>query len=120
MSSLTKKILYWTPRVVTILFALFLSIFAADVFEGNYGFFETILALFMHLIPVFIILIVLAVSWKNEWIGGVLYISLALIYIFASIGKFHFSVFWVIPLPLIVVGVLFIIGWFKRTEIRPK
>ena len=37
--------LFWTPRVAGILFVLFLSIFALDVFGETRGFWETLLAL---------------------------------------------------------------------------
>ena len=32
-----RQFLFWSPRVLTILFALFLSLFALDVFEEGYG-----------------------------------------------------------------------------------
>ncbi len=58
-----NKILYWTPRVLGILFAVFISIFALDVF-GEYGFPEVLVALFMHLIPTFLVVGVLLIAWK--------------------------------------------------------
>lgn len=119
MNALTKVIFYWTPRIATILFALFLSLFSLDVFQEGYGFFQTILALFMHLIPVFIVLTILVISWKWEWIGGVLYIALGIVYIVMSINRFQLSVMFVIPAPVIIIGILFLVGWFKRKEIRP-
>lgn len=119
MSSTTKMFLFWTPRIATIVFALFLSIFAADVFNGQYDFFGTIIALFMHLIPSMLLLLILAVSWKWEWIGGVLYIAIGIIYIFMSMHKFELDVLFIIPTPVIIIGILFLIGWFKRKEIRP-
>ncbi len=36
-----KQFLFWSPRVLTILFALFLSLFALDVFGEGYGFWAT-------------------------------------------------------------------------------
>lgn len=118
MSSLTKAFLFWTPRIATIVFALFLSIFAADVFNGQYDFFGTIVALFMHLIPSMLLLLILALSWKWEWIGGMLYITLGIVYIVMSIHKFQLSVMLIIPTPVIIIGILFLVGWFKRKEIR--
>jgi len=40
--------IYWTPRILSIVFVLFLALFSLDVFDGNYGFWGTLLALFMH------------------------------------------------------------------------
>jgi len=51
MKKKTKKALYWAPRIIAILFIVFISLFALDVFIEGYGFWETIVALFMHLVP---------------------------------------------------------------------
>ena len=39
-----KRTLFWAPRILCILFAVFVSLFALDVFGEGYGFWETILA----------------------------------------------------------------------------
>ena len=57
MNKPTKRLLFWTPRIMCILFAVFVSLFAFDVFGEGYGFWKTLLALLMHLIPTGIILI---------------------------------------------------------------
>jgi len=57
MNKPTKRLLFWTPRIMCILFAVFVSLFAFDVFGEGYGFWKTPLALLMHLIPTGIILI---------------------------------------------------------------
>jgi len=64
-----RRLLFWTPRVALLLFAAFLSIFALDVFGAGYGFWETALALLMHLIPMWIMLGALALAWRWEWVG---------------------------------------------------
>ena len=51
MTEVSKKVLYWAPRVSCIAFALFLSLFAMDVFGEGLGFWRTLFALFLHLIP---------------------------------------------------------------------
>src|ERR1035441_3495384 len=51
MKTSTKRFLFWTPRIICILFACFVSIFALDVFQENHGFWNTLLALLIHLIP---------------------------------------------------------------------
>src|SRR5262249_53398337 len=70
MKTTSKRLLFWTPRVLCLLFAAFISLFALDVFGESRGFWQTALALAMHLIPTFILLAVLALSWRWEWIGG--------------------------------------------------
>ena len=48
MINSAKGVLFWAPRFLTMLFALFLSIFALDVFAEAKGFLETLTALFAH------------------------------------------------------------------------
>ena len=69
MSDTTRRLLYWAPRVLGILFALFVSIFALDVFGQATVSGARFRALLMHLIPVYILLIALAIGWRWEWAG---------------------------------------------------
>jgi hypothetical protein len=68
-----KRLIFWTPRILNILVAVFISIFALDVFGEGYGFWGTMEALLMHLIPTAIILVVLIASWRCGWIGAVIF-----------------------------------------------
>ena len=115
-----KRLLFWTPRILCILFAVFVSLFALDVFGEGYGFWETIQALLMHLVPTGVILIVLAISWRWEWVGGVLFIALGVLYLAMSWGRLHWSAYLVISGPLFLVGVLFLINWLYRAELRTQ
>ena len=45
-----NKFIFWTPRILAILFILFLALFSLDVFDGNYGFWGTILGLFISVV----------------------------------------------------------------------
>jgi hypothetical protein len=115
-----KRLLFWTPRVLCILYAVFISLFALDVFGEGYGFWGTMLALLMHLIPTFVILIVLAISWRWEWVGGILFIALGVLYLAMSWGRLHWSAYLLISGPLFLVGVLFLINWLYRAELRTQ
>ena len=66
---LAWRLLYWSPRVLCIAFAIFVSLFALDVFNEGLGLAKTILALSIHLIPTAFLVIVLAVSWRWEQVG---------------------------------------------------
>ncbi len=67
MNQSISKILYWSPRILGVLIAIFVSLFALDVFGEGYSFWETIAALAMHLIPTLVILVVLVIAWRWEW-----------------------------------------------------
>jgi hypothetical protein len=97
---------------------VFISTFALDVFGGGHGFWKTILALLMHLIPTGIILVMLAISWRREWVGGIVFTALGVLYLVWSWGRFPLSVYLVIAGPLFLVGVLFLFNWFYRRELR--
>ena len=56
MNALTSRLLYWSPRILGILYAGFITMFAADVFDERLGFWKTVVALLMHLIPTAIVL----------------------------------------------------------------
>jgi hypothetical protein len=118
MKQQTKPFLFWSPRVLTLLVALFLSLFALDVFGEGYGFWGTAVALFMHLIPTWIVLVVLALSWRWEWVGAVLFVALGLIYAYFAVGRGHPE--WTVPIscPLFLVGGLFLLNWLYRKQIR--
>jgi len=118
MNQSLKRLLFWGPRGLTILFILFLGLFALDVFGEGYTFWETLVALFMHLIPNMIVALILILAWKWEWIGAVLFAGLGLFYILWSWGRFHISAYFAISGPLFVVAVLFWLGWVYRKEIR--
>jgi len=110
----TSRLLFWTPRILCLLFAGFISMFALDVFQENHGFWNTALALLMHLIPTGILLIMLAVAWRWEWFGGLFFPALGAFYIFAFWGRFSWQTYLIIAGPLVLVGVLFLLGWVKR------
>ena len=109
-----EKILYWAPRVLGIVFAAFISIFALDVFGERYGFWGTIFALLMHLVPTFLVVGALLAGWRWEWPGGVLFIGLAVFYMVMFRREMDPVIFLLIPGPLALVGVLFLVNWFKK------
>jgi hypothetical protein len=113
-----KRLLFWSPRVLCIAFALFLSMFALDVFSEGLGWWKTILALLIHLIPTALIVVVLVVSWRWEWVGGILYVVLGMLYLIQA--RHHPDWILIISGPLFLVGALFLLNWWKRAEIRAQ
>ncbi len=118
MSPVSRGFLFWTPRILTIVFILFLGIFALDVFGEGYSFGQTVVALFMHLIPNFVVLAVLIVAWRWEWVGAVLFVGLGAFYIITTWGRFHWSAYAAIAGPLFFVGALFFLNWILKERVR--
>jgi hypothetical protein len=115
-----KQILFWSPRILTILFALFTSHFALDVFDAKPGSAETVTDLIMHLIPTIVITAALIISWKWEWVGGVVFLVFAVLYMIITWGRFPFLVYVLVSGPLALISNLFFLNWIYRTEIRSK
>jgi hypothetical protein len=118
MSTRAKRLLFWTPRILCILFAGFVSLFALDVFGEGYGLWETILALLIHLVPTYIVLIVLAIAWRWEWVGAILFGVLGVWYILMAWGRFPWTTYLIMSGPLFLIGVLFLLNWVYRRQLR--
>ena len=120
MSEGMKRLLFWAPRVLGILFALFISLFALDAFEGAGSIWEGIGAFLILLIPVYVLVIVLVVAWKREWVGAVAFAALAVLYLVATRGRFPWSAYAAISGPLVLLSGLFLVGWIYRKQIRSR
>ena len=116
MKPITKRVLCWSPRVLCLLFAVFLSMFALDVFDAHLGFWKSCLALFIHLIPTWLVLAALLLSWRREWIGAILFNVLAAAYIVMAWGRFPWQTYAIISGPLCLLGVLFLLSWLNRPK----
>lgn len=118
MENKIDKILYWAPRILSILFICFLMLFSLDVFSTESSFWQIVVGLFMHNIPALLLLVVLLISWKYEIVGGIGFILAGLLYIYLvfSGGFEWFKISWILTIsgPAILTGILFIISWFKN------
>jgi len=116
MSSYSRRILFWAPRALSIAFALFLSMFALDVFGEGYGFWNTLLALAIHLIPTAILILALMLAWRWEWIGALLFAAAGALYVASAFS--HPDWILMIAGPLFLIAALFLVNWIKRAELR--
>lgn len=116
MNKILKVTLFWKPRGLGILFILFVSLFAFDVFEMGLGFWGTLVGLFMHLLPSIIMTIGLVLAWRWEWVGAVVF---ALIggWFLLGFGRDWFSILILGGIPLII-AILFLLGWVYRKQVR--
>lgn len=119
MAKKTRSFIYWTPRILSILFILFLSLFSLDVIQPGLSAWEIVAGLFMHNIPSLVLLIILIISWKYEIVGGVVFILAGLAYIVMTIlggTPWYLAVSWgmIIAGPAFLIGSLFLVGWLKK------
>ncbi len=114
MTTTTRRVLFWTPRVLCILYAVFLSLFALDVFDAGYGFWQAIAALLIHLIPVYIVIAALVLAWRWEWLGAIGFSALAIFYVAWAWGRFPLVAYLSISGPLFLIAILFLLNWVYR------
>ena len=111
-----NKTIYWSPRILTIFFILFVSLFAFDSFNSEKTFAENIAAFLIHLVPSFVLFLLLLGAWRHEWIGTIAFAALGVTYIAISWGRFPFITYLTISGPLFLISILFLISWIKRNH----
>ena len=116
-------ILHWTPRILCILAIAFISLFALDAFEPGLSIWQQLAAFAMHLVPSFILFMMLVVAWRWELTGGIVFMLLGLglsPFIFThnyamnhSVGT-SLGVIMVITFPFFLVGLLFVTSYLVK------
>lgn len=96
-------------------------LFSLDIFQPGLTAWQIAIGLFMHNIPALILLIVLIISWKYEIVGGITFILAGLFYIFWLVTMSHFEWYMIswsatISGPAFLIGILFLINWFKKIK----
>ena len=128
------KLVHWTPRIICILAILFVSIFAFDAFNSEKTIWQQIGDFLIHLIPSFVLTILLIIAWKREFIGGIIFILIGLVFspfIFVHNYNMNQSVWMslmiilMITMPFVIAGILFIVSYKMRkkkpsSSIKPK
>jgi hypothetical protein len=122
-----SRVVYWIPRVLSILAIVFISIFSLDAFAPNLTIWQQLVGFFIHMIPSFALAALLIYTWKHEKWGGILFLLIGLIFtpiIFNWNYRMNNSV-WIslaiittITLPFVVVGILFLWHYKMKREIN--
>jgi len=117
MAATSGRLLLWTPRILGILVSAFIGLFALDAFSDGRSFFEALPDFFIHLIPAFVLLALVGLSWRRQWIGGVAFMGLAALYAL-TMANGHLDWMLVISGPLLVVGALYLWSWRHHRELH--
>lgn len=111
------RIVSWVARVICILAILFISLFSFDAIVPGNGFWQNTRDLLIHLVPSFILLLLLLLAWRYEMAGGALFVIIALVlspYIYIHNYRMNNSVIrsmvviLAVTLPFVITGLLFI------------
>jgi hypothetical protein len=106
----------WTARILAILFAAFISIFALDVLGEDLWY----LALLIHLIPTFILIAVIVLSWKYPLTGGLFFLAAGFFYLSQAWGNFQMLTYLIMVGPVWLIGLLFIVEFILSKKLRLK
>jgi len=117
-----EKIIVWMPRIMSVLFALFLAMFSLDVFEPEKSAQEIATGLLVHNAPVLFLAAVVALSWRRELVGGITFITAGIFYIFmvmagslkSGVEWYMASRFLIISGPAFLIGALYLLAWRQR------
>lgn len=123
MAKKVNGFIFWTPRILSILFILFLALFSLDVISSEYSIGEILLGLLMHNIPSLVLLIVLLISWKYEIVGGIVFLLAGLLYVANTMKAeipWHTALIWSMTIagPAFLIGGLFLANWFLKKPRR--
>jgi hypothetical protein len=92
--------------------------FALDVFGEGRGFWQTLAALTMHLVPTFALLAALVVAWRWERTGASLFGAYGIGSLIIVRGPWWVRM--IFALPCLVAAGLFFVCWLKLAELEPK
>jgi hypothetical protein len=103
--------------------------FALDVFDSGLSGMQQIKALAMHLIPSFVLILMLVFAWRYELHGGVAFIMLGAGFTpFIFMGNYNMNhslgtslvIIITTTIPFMVVGMLFILSYFLKKRNKEK
>lgn len=114
MSMDRDHLVVWIPRVLGIAFAAFLALFALDVFGEPLAPLQKALALAIHLIPTWLVLAVVALAWRREWWGTLLYPALSLAHVAMSWRRFDWTAYVALDAPLVLLALMCWLVWQRR------
>jgi hypothetical protein len=120
MSPTYRNLLHWTPRVLGVAYAAFISLFAMDVWGMGGDFWDQLAGFLIHLMPTYIIIAALIVAWRRPRLGGVLFLLLATAFAL-FFGWREVVTLLVMALPPTVVGLLFVAdGCLGEGQLKPR
>jgi hypothetical protein len=116
MRSESGNLLNGLASALGIAVCLFLSVFALDAIGTGQPWLTQAGNVAMHLVPVVVLGTIVALSWRREWLGAVVFTGLAVW--FAWTARAHLS--WVLTVsgPLLTVGLVFFWSWQHRRRLH--
>lgn len=106
------RAILWVPRLLALAVSLFAGVFSLDAFGNGTPFLQALPDFLIHLVPAAIVVAVVALAWRREWIGAVIFTILSAAYAVAA--REHPSWIAVISGPLLITGAAYWWSWIRR------
>ena len=116
---------HWIPRFLCILAILFISMFSLDAFAPGLTMWEQIRDFLIHLVPSYILILILWFAWEKENWGGILFIAFgAITSIPIFLMNYHrtdsivvgIGIVFMINVPFIMIGAMFLISNYLKKK----
>jgi hypothetical protein len=114
MRVLLRKLLFWSPRILTLLFIVFLLVPLREVATEKGDFWKLALSALIHLIPPAIIGLLLAISWRWALVGAMAFAVLGSTYIILAWGRFSIAMYLTFSGPMFLMSFLYFLNWWRR------
>jgi prolipoprotein diacylglyceryltransferase len=120
------SVFHWLPRIICILAILFISMFALDAFSPGLTLWKQIGDFLIHLIPSYIMIALLVIAWKWEYVGGIIFTVIGFVFCLSvfllNYNRNHFSAAQsfintlIVAIPFVLVGILFMMSHNKKKQ----
>jgi hypothetical protein len=102
-----NKILFLAPRVLAIIYILFIGIFSL----GNEG-----VGIIIELLPAVLLIIILILTWKKPVSGGIIFLILGVLFTLFFHTTRTVLTFFLVSLPPILIGILLLLSRILKRE----
>lgn len=110
-----KKVITWTPRILAILYIIFITLFAFD---------ESLISLpwFVHIMPTILLTLILVLTWRKPLGAAITFLILGFGFTLIFKTYENWLQFLLISLPLILMGILFLLEklFFRKKQDSQK
>jgi len=107
-----NKIIYWTPRILSVLLALFFLSFSLEAFTPEFSWQEGSIHLLLGLLIVGITIL----AWKKPKAGAIILVFFG--GSFLLLVRESSSSFWLIGLTPLITGILFYLSDAKKSKVK--
>jgi len=104
-----KHSLFWIPRVLMVIYILFISLFALDAFDPRYSLSEKLISFMIQIAPSVLLALVLFFAWKRPLVGAVGFFGMSVFFTILVHGPSAGIGFYILVIPAFIGSILFLL-----------